>query len=378
NSALNKQYTILTATHEAEQNPSYVSNEGATDPYTNSFTCMLHGSGSPGFRPLAKTPKPSVHGSQTAVVVGPSGEEIYTDKYGRVKVQFYWDREGQVNEVSSCWVRVAQSWAGNKWGAMFIPRIGMEVVVHFLEGDPDQPIITGCVYNPQTMPPYTLPDEKTKSTIKSNSSKGGGGFNEFRIEDKKGSEQIFIHAEKDQDIRVKNDCMELIQHDRHLIVENDQYEKIKKDKHLQITGDHNEKIGGTMSLDVGSDQQNKIGQNYGLESGMGVHIKAGMTTVIEAGTALTLKVGSSSININTGGIQIIGSPMLMLNSGGSPTPGGGCSPEAPKDPKEADKADPGQRVQLPPPNAPLAPVNIGPLAALMKSAAQSGAPFCDT
>jgi len=378
NESLNKQYTIVTATHEAEQNPSYVSNEGATDPYTNSFTCILHGAGSPSFRPLAKTPKPTVHGSQTAVVVGPSGEEIYTDKYGRVKVQFFWDREGQVNEVSSCWVRVAQSWAGNKWGAMFIPRIGMEVVVHFLEGDPDQPIITGCVYNPQTMPPYTLPDEKTKSTIKSNSSKGGGGFNEFRIEDKKGSEQIFIHAEKNKDIRVKNDCMELIKHDRHLIIENDQYEKVKKDKHLQVTGDHNEKITGTMSLDVGSDQQNKVGMNYALESGMGVHIKAGMTTVIEAGTALTLKVGGSSININTGGIQIIGSPMLMLNSGGAATPGAGCSPEAPKDAKEADNADPGQNVQLPPPNAPLAPLNIGPLAALMKSAAQSGAPFCDT
>jgi type VI secretion system secreted protein VgrG len=378
NASLNKQYTIVTATHEAEQNPSYTSNESANDPYTNSFTCILHGSGSPGFRPAAKTPKPSVHGSQTAVVVGPSGEEIYTDKYGRVKVQFYWDREGKVNEVSSCWVRVAQSWAGNKWGAMFIPRIGMEVVVHFLEGDPDQPIVTGCVYNPQTMPPYTLPDEKTKSTIKTDSSKGGGGFNELRFEDKKGSEQIFIHAEKNQDIRVKNDCMELIQHDRHLIVENDQYEKVKKDKHLQVTGDHNEKITGTMSLDVGSDQQNKVGQNYAVESGMGVHIKAGMTTVIEAGTALTLKVGGSSININTGGIQIIGSPMLMLNSGGAATPGAGCSPEAPKDAKEADKADPGQRVQLPPANAPLAPVRIGPLAALLKSAAQSGQPFCDT
>ncbi|HEY0459014.1 MAG TPA: type VI secretion system tip protein TssI/VgrG, partial [Pyrinomonadaceae bacterium] len=158
NSVLNKQYTILTATHEAEQNPSYVSNEGATDPYTNSFTCILHGAGAPGFRPPPKTPKPIVQGSQTAVVVGPAGEEIFTDKYGRVKVQFNWDREGKVNEASSCWVRVAQTWAGNKWGTMFIPRIGMEVLVDFLEGDPDQPIITGCVYNPQTMPPYTLPD----------------------------------------------------------------------------------------------------------------------------------------------------------------------------------------------------------------------------
>ncbi len=376
NSSLNKQYTILTVTHEAEQNPSYVSNEGATDPYTNSFTCILHGAGAPGFRPPRMTPKPIVQGSQTAVVVGPAGEEIFTDKYGRVKVQFNWDRDGKVNEASSCWVRVAQTWAGNKWGTMFIPRIGMEVLCHFLEGDPDQPIITGCVYNPQTMPPYTLPDEKTKSTVKSNSSKGGGGFNEFRFEDKKGSEQIFIHAEKNQDIRVKNDVMETILHDRHLIIENDQYEKVKKDKHLQVLGDHNEKITGTMSLTIGSDLQEKVSNNYALEAGMGVHIKGGMTTVIEAGTALTLKVGGSSININSGGIQIVGSPMLMLNSGGSPTPGAGCSPEAPKDPKEADKADPGAKTALKPPSPPAAPVNIGPLAATMKSAAKSGTPFC--
>ncbi len=377
NGELNKMYTILTATHEAEQNPSYAPTEGATDPYTNSFTCIAHGAGQPGFRPPRKTPKPIVQGSQTAFVVGPAGEEIFTDKYGRVKVQFHWDRDGQVNESSSCWVRVAQTWAGNKWGTMFIPRIGMEVIVHFLEGDPDQPIITGCVYNPQTMPPYTLPDEKTKSTLKSNSSKGGGGFNEFRFEDKKGSEQIFIHAEKNQDIRVKNDVMETIKHDRHLIIENDQYEKVKKDKHLQVQGDHNEKVTGTMSLTIGADLQEKVTSNYGLEAGSGVHIKGGMTTVIEAGTALTLKVGGSSININSGGIQIIGSPMLTLNSGGAATPGAGCQPEAPKDPKEADNAQPGTTPTPPPPSPPVAPFTIGPLAASMKSAAKKGTPFAD-
>ncbi len=376
NGELNKMYTIVTATHEAEQNPSYTSNEGANDPYTNSFTCIAHGAGQPGFRPLRKTPKPIVQGSQTAVVVGPSGEEIFTDKYGRVKVQFNWDREGKVNEGSSCWVRVAQTWAGNKWGAMFIPRIGMEVLVHFLEGNPDEPIITGCVFNPQAMPPYTLPDEKTKSTIKTNSSKGGGGFNEFRFEDKKGSEQIFIHAEKDQDIRVKNDCKELIKHDRHLIVENDQYEKVKKDKHLQVTGDHNEKIDGTMSLKIGTDLQKKVGNNYALDAGMGVHIKAGMTAVIEAGTSLTIKVGGNFININPGGIFIKGT-MVMLNSGGAAGSGAGSSPETPKDPKEADNAEPGNtpRVKSPPP--PVAAVSYSPMAVSMKSAAQSGAPFCD-
>jgi type VI secretion system secreted protein VgrG len=391
NSSLNKQYTLLTVTHEAEQNPSYVSNEGATDPYTNSFTCIAHGAGQPGFRPMQKTPRPVVQGSQTATVVGPAGEEIFTDKYGRVKVQFNWDREGKVNEASSCWVRVAQTWAGNKWGTMFIPRIGMEVLVHFLEGDPDQPIITGCVYNPQTMPPYTLPDEKTKSTIKSNSSKGGGGFNEFRFEDKKGSEQIFIHAEKNQDIRVKNDCMETIMHDRHLIVENDQYEKVKKDKHLQVQGDHNEKVDGTMSLKVGSDLQQKVGSNYALEAGMGVHIKAGMSAVIEAGTSVTMKVGGNFVNISPAGVTISGT-MVLINSGGAAGSGAGCNPELPKDPKEADKADAGQataaRSTKPPPN----PFNVkalssttgagtpggsnNPTAGMLMQAARKGTPFC--
>jgi type VI secretion system secreted protein VgrG len=376
NSSLNKQYTILTATHESEQNPSYVSNEGATDPYTNSFTCILHGAGQPGFRPMQKTPKPIVQGSQTAVVVGPAGEEIFTDKYGRVKVQFNWDRDGKVDEASSCWVRVAQTWAGNKWGTMFIPRIGMEVLVHFLEGDPDQPIITGCVYNPKTMPPYTLPDEKTKSTIKSNSSKGGGGFNEFRFEDKKGSEQIFIHAEKDQDIRVKNDCKELIKHDRHLIVENDQYEKVKKDKHMQVQGDHNEKVDGTMSLKIGSDLQEKVGSNYALDAGMGVHIKAGMSAVIEAGTSVTMKVGGNFVNIGPSGVTISGT-MVLINSGGAAGSGAGCNPDVPKDPKEADNAEPGQKTDVKPPTPPVAPTSYSPMAATMKSAAQSGTPFCD-
>jgi type VI secretion system secreted protein VgrG len=375
NGSLNKQYTILSATHEAEQNPSYVSNEGATDPYTNSFTCILHGAGAPGFRPLPKTPKPVVQGSQTAVVVGPAGEEIFTDKYGRVKVQFNWDRDGKVNESSSCWVRVAQTWAGNKWGTMFIPRIGMEVLVHFMEGDPDQPIITGCVYNPQTMPPYTLPDEKTKSGVKTNSSKGGNGFNEFRFEDKKGSEQIFIHAEKNQDIRVKNDCMETILRDRHLIVERDQFEKVTHDKHQQIGGDHNEKVGGTKSRKVGADLQEHVGSNYALEAGMGVHIKAGMSAVIEAGTNVTMKCGGNFVSVTPAGVTISGT-MVLINSGGAAGSGAGCNPDAPKDPKEADKAEPGQKTAARPTNPPVAPVSYSPMAASMKSAAQNGTPFC--
>lgn len=375
--AYNGNYILISVKTEAEQTPWYISDEQIEGAFQMSFVALSHGgTNSPPFRPLRKTPKPTVFGSQTAVVTGPSGEEIFTDKYGRVKVQFHWDREGQYDATSSCWLRVAQMWAGKQWGTMFIPRIGMEVLVDFLDGDPDKPIIVGCVYNPENMPPYTLPDEKTKSTIKSNSSKGSGGFNEIRIEDKKGSEQIFIHGEKDQDIRIKNDCKELITHDRHLIINNDQYEKVKTDKHLQVGGDHNEKIGGTMSLTVGSNLQEKVGQNYALDAAQQVHIKAGMTVVVEAGTSLTLKVGGNFININPGGIFVKGT-MVMLNSGGAAGSGSGSNPTAPKDPKEADNADPGQNTRVPPAPAPPAPLSYGPLAGIMKQAAASGAPFCE-
>lgn len=359
NNSLNGQYTLIRVTHDAEQSPSYVSNEGVTDPYTNSFTCIAYGAGKPGFRPLRSKVKPIVHGSQTAMVVGPGGEEIFTDKYGRIKVQFHWDREGQNDASSSCWVRVAQTWAGNKWGGMFIPRIGMEVLVHFLEGDPDQPIVTGCVYNPQTMPPYTLPDEKTKSTLKSNSTKGGGGFNEFRFEDKKDSEQIFMHGQKDLDIRIKNDRREWIGNDRHLIVKRDKREKVERDRHTIIERDDVAKIKrdyhrnvqgkiafkteGTYSHEVQGNMAEKVGGSYSIQTSA-THTEKASTIVLEADTGITLKVGGSSININSGGIQIIGSPMLMLNSGGAALPGMPGTIVPPTDPAEAeiaDNADPG-------------------------------------
>lgn len=371
------EYLITSVKHMVEQNPSYVSDDEIEEPYSNTFTCIAHGKGSPPFRPLRQTPKPIIQGSQTAVVVGPAGEEIFTDKFGRIKVQFHWDREGQVDSNSSCWIRVAQSWAGNKWGMVFIPRIGMEVIVHFIEGNPDQPIITGCVYNPQTMPPYTLPDEKTKSTLKSDSSKGGKGFNEFRIEDEKGKEQVFLHGEKNLDVRIKNDAMEFIKRDRHLIVEQHQLEKVTKDKQLKVGGDKNEKVDGSVSLNVGSDIDAKAGQKYALNAGREVHIKSGMNLVLESGTTLTLKVGGNFININSGGIFIKGT-MVMLNSGGAAGSGSGANPDAPKPPKEADQADPGMRTKLPKPKAPPAkPEFSSPAAKVLINAAKNGTAFCE-
>jgi type VI secretion system secreted protein VgrG len=197
--------TTLAKHYRESVNGAYVlarvSHSGSEDGYTNSFDAFP---AALAYRPPRVTRKPTIAGTQTAIVVGKSGEEIWTDKYGRVKVQFHWDQKGTSDENSSCWIRVAHGWAGKAWGQMFLPRIGQEVVVSFLDGDPDRPLITGSVYNAEQTVPYTLPDDQTKSTIKSNVSKGGGGFNEFRFEDKKDSEEVFIQAQKDYTRTVKN------------------------------------------------------------------------------------------------------------------------------------------------------------------------------
>jgi type VI secretion system secreted protein VgrG len=340
--------------------------------YRNDFTVMPLALP---YRPPRTTRRPRMRGPQTAIVTGPAGEEIYTDKHGRVKVQFFWDRLGKGDDKSSCWVRVAQAWAGRGWGTFFLPRIGMEVIVDFLDGDPDHPLITGCVYNGDNAPPYALPGEMTKSTIKSWSSKGGDGFNELRFEDKKGEEQFFLHAERNQDNRVKNDSLEWIGKDRHLIVEGDQLEKVTGDKHLTITGDQNQKIDGTVSLNAGTNLQLKVGSNAALDAGTEIHLKAGVNLVVESGTTLTLKVGSNFINIDPSGITMQGT-MVMINSSGSAGSGSGSSPTAPKDPLEADNAKPGEAMPPPAPgDAPPAPAS--PQAGVLKNAAKSGAPFCE-
>lgn len=370
---------VLTAVeHVAVQSPAYFSGYGAHAevPYENSFTCIPH---AVRYRPIRMTPAPVVQGLQSAVVVGRKGEEIFTDKYGRVKVQFPWDRRGAKDENSSCWVRVAQSIAGKQWGGFTLPRIGQEVLVSFLEGNPDQPVVVGSVYNAEQMPPYELPAEHTKSTLKSNSSKGGSGFNELRFEDKAGKEQIFIHGQRNLDLRVKNDRMELVGNDMHLIVKKDQKELVEGNKHLavkkdhaekidgnmQLTvggdqdvaikggvketigsarevhtkGDHKEKVDGSVSLNVGMDYQQKAGMKHAVDAGMEVHLKGGMKVVIEGGLQLTLKGPGGFIDINPAGVTIQGT-MVMINSGGAAGSGGGSSPQAPQDAKEASPEKP--------------------------------------
>jgi type VI secretion system secreted protein VgrG len=368
-------YVLTSVTHSiTTSGMDYRSGTGGGFDYRNTFTCIPLGVP---FRPPRGTPRPTVPGMQTALVVGPPGDEIFPDKYGRVKVQFHWDREGRGNADSSCWVRVAQSSAGKLWGSIFIPRIGHEVVVAFEEGDPDRPIIVGSVYNAQEMPPYPLPDEKTKTVLfKSNSSKGGGGFNEIRIEDRKGKEQIFIHSERNTDVRIKHDHFETIGGASHHIVGGDHLVKVEGDRHDHVVGDENRQVDSTISRVAGMNVQEKVGINHALEAGMEIHLKAGMNVVIEAGVTLTLKVGGNFININPAGIFLQGT-MLMLNSGGAPGVGAGSHPTAPRDPTEADDAKAGKVSEAPPANRPPRPPTYSAAAVVLQRAAQNGTPFCE-
>ena len=267
------------------------------------FECSFEAIGKEhSYRPPATARKPIVQGPQTAMVVGKAGEEIWTDKYGRIKVQFHWDRDGKSDEKSSCWVRVQQGWAGKGWGMMFVPRIGMEVVVSFLEGDPDRPLVTGCVYNSDSMPPYTLPADQTRSTIKSNTSKGGNGFNEIRFEDKKDSEEIFVQAEKDFNRVVKNNDTLKVgfekkdKGDQTIDIANDQSLDVGNDRKVHVKNDQTVAIDNNLSTTVKNDETRKVDNNQS--------VKVGNKIVIEANTSIELKVGGSSIKIEAAKITI--------------------------------------------------------------------------
>jgi type VI secretion system secreted protein VgrG len=229
------------------------------------------------FRPARVTPKPVVQGAQTAVVVGKGGEDIYTDEHGRVKVQFHWDRQGKNDENSGCWIRVAQTWAGKEWGAIHIPRIGQEVIVDFLEGDPDKPIITGRVYNGANMPPYSLPANKTQSGIKSRSSKDGtpDNFNEIRFEDKKGEELLFVHAEKDQTVEVENDEKYSIGHDQTFTVTNDRTKDVGNDEKSSIGKNRTESVGEDEKISIGKNRTENVGDDEKITIGKEQKISVG-------------------------------------------------------------------------------------------------------
>jgi type VI secretion system secreted protein VgrG len=322
-------YVLLSVAHSASAN-SYRSDEIEPFVYENQFQAIP---ASVTYRPPRLAPKPVVRGSQTATVVGPDGEEIWVDNFGRIKVHFHWDRE----DKSSCPVRVAQSWAGKSWGAIQIPRIGQEVVVDFLEGDPDRPLVIGSVYNAEQMPPYGLPGDQTISGTKSRSSKGGGpdNYNEIVLEDKKGSEFIRIHAEKDMQEHVENDSYEHIGRDRHLVVDGSQAEMVTGDKHLTVKGEQRESVQSDFSLEIGGSNNAKVGNVYTLESGQEIHLKGGMKVIIEAGMQLTLIGPGGFVDIGPAGVTIQGT-LVRVNSGGGQGSGTASQPKLPEKPKKVD------------------------------------------
>lgn len=275
------------------------------------------------YRPPRRTPKPSVQGPQTAFVVGKEGEEIDPDEHGRIKVQFHWDRYGNTDERSSCWIRVAQIWAGNGWGAQFIPRIGHEVIVDFLEGDPDRPIVTGSVYNAVNKPPYKLPDKKTQSGIKSRSTKEGndGTFNEIRMEDKKGEEELYIQAEKDENILVKNCKSEKVNVNETLAVGNDRKRSVGNDETVEIGNDQAEAIGKDRDTEVGEDDTLKVGKKLKMEAGDEIMLQTGQAKMVMSkdgkievsGIDITIKNAGGTISIKPGGIITIKGSMVKIN-----------------------------------------------------------------
>ncbi|MXN32900.1 type VI secretion system Vgr family protein, partial [Delftia sp. CH05] len=282
------------------------------------------------FTPPRTTPKPRTTGPQTAVVVGPAGEEIWTDEYGRIKVQFHWDRLGSKDQNSSCWIRVATNWAGPGFGAISIPRIGHEVVVDFLNGDPDYPLVTGCVYNAANMPPWALPANATQSGIKTRSSKGGaagagmkngpGDANAIRFEDKAGAEQLWLHAQKDQLTEVENDEDKWVGNDRRKTVDRDETNVIHRDRTETVDRDetitvhnnrtervdHDEKIsiGDNRNEDVGIDENISIGKNRSKTIGKTETDKIGQNWHVTVGLLKTQTIGMAYMQ-NVGGMKMM-------------------------------------------------------------------------
>lgn len=310
--AMNRDWLVVQANHQGTQ-PQALQEEGGAGATTYSNQLKLI----PAHitwraRPCAK---PQVDGPMIATVVGPQGEEIYCDNFGRVKVHFPWDRYSSSNEKSSCWVRVAQEWAGSQYGSMAIPRVGHEVIVSFLNGDPDQPIITGRTYHATNTAPYALPDHKTKTVLRTETHQGQG-YNELSFEDQAGSEQILLHAQKDWDALIEHDHTEVIRHDQHLTVDNDRFTRIQRNQHLTVEGEVRSKIALDSSHEVGASLQHKVGQRIAVEAGKEISLKSGAKIVVEAGAELTLKAGGSFVKVDAGGVHLVG-PAINLNAGGS-------------------------------------------------------------
>ncbi|MFO0445538.1 MAG: type VI secretion system Vgr family protein [Betaproteobacteria bacterium] len=364
----NAKYIVLQTRIDAVQ-AGYEAGVEAETRFLCRFVAQSHADA---FRPARITRKPVVAGPQTALVVGPSGEEIHTDEHGRVKVQFHWDRLGKKDAGSSCWLRVAQGWAGDGFGLLALPRIGHEVVVAFLEGDPDQPLVVGSVYNGTNKPPYALPEHKNVTALKSRSTKGGkaADYNELRFDDTKGSEYLMLRAQRDRLDVVENDLHSNVVANATFHVGKDQAQQVDGEYELTVGKNHTAKVAEVWQLEAGKDVVQKVdgswsakvakhviadagmtvslksgtaffakaGTEVGVEAGTNVHLKGAVNVVIEAGVQLTIKAGPASVVLGPDGVSITG-PLVKINSGGSAGSGQGAKPDGAVKPKELKKKD---------------------------------------
>ncbi|MGF1464178.1 MAG: type VI secretion system Vgr family protein [Maricaulaceae bacterium] len=359
--AWNRRYAVHAIRHAASNNVE----GGASASYANSFEAA------PADAPIrldATASKPVIPGVQTGFVVGPESEEIHTDAQGRVKVQFHWDRYGRMDQASSAWLRVAQSWAGAGWGAQVIPRVGMEALIAFEHGDPDRPLVIGCLPNPDNRPALDLPGQKTCSTFKSFSSPGGGGFNELRIEDAKDAEQIFVHAQRDADWRTRASHRRSVGGSDHLSVGGERRLRIGGGAHLHVREDLLSHIEGDRGATIEGDDALKVEGS--------VCVSADGEIVLSAARSITLKCGGGFVKIDPGGVTISGS-LVRINSGGSPS-SLRLTPEDPKAPAAAASGQAGDALPEPAPKTPpdlSADRTAAAQRAAFVAAANAGAPF---
>lgn len=330
----NQDWLIVSIEHSGDQPQALeeMGGEGATT-YNNQFDVIPS---SRQWRPDV-TNKPCVDGPQIATVVGPIGEEIYCDEFGRIKVQFSWDRLGTSDDLSSCWVRVSQGWAGGQYGMQALPRVGHEVIVSFLEGDPDQPIVTGRTYNANNQPPYPLPEHKSKTVIRTQSQQGEG-FNELSFEDQAEQEEIYLHAQKDLNLKVQNDRTETIQHDLIQTIGNDRFEQIGVNDNLIVEGNQTETITKDHSQQTDDSLHIKVTDKHIIETGTDLTLKAGTKVVIEAGSELVLSAGGSTVKIDASGVSLSGAA-INLNSGGGAGSGAAYAGQAAELPKFLEQAE---------------------------------------
>ncbi len=298
----NDLWLITSVRHEGYQPQVLEEATPATDGfhgYRNRFTATpwqaVH-------RPSLRHPKPTINGSQTATVTGPAGEDVHCDAYGRVKVRFHWDRRDKADDKSSCWVRVASGWAGDGFGATMIPRVGMEVLVTFLDGDPDRPLINGCLPNALHRPSYPLPQHKTRSVLRSRSSLGGEGANEVYLEDRRGEELVYLRAQRDLEQRVGRDSRLEVVGERREVIHGLSTAHLESEEHRHVTGDRKVVLKANDYLDVQGDSRTQVARTLVIEAGQQLHLKSGASLVIDAGAQLSLKAGGEHLVIQAGGI----------------------------------------------------------------------------